>query len=200
MDMDGDFTIILIGPICAGKSTVGNLLAEKLGIPQYALDDNRWDYYKEAGYDEATARSIVNSDEGMLGFLRYCKPFEAYAVERVLAEHRGCVIDFGAGHSVYEDAALFARVESALAPFPYVILLLPSPDLDESVAILNERFAALLEREVGEVDPALLTLNAHFTKHPSNTRLAKLTVYTEGKTPEETCDEILEKMRFQSGG
>jgi hypothetical protein len=110
------------------------------------------------------------------------------------------VIDFGAGHSVYEDAALFARVESALAPFPYVILLLPSPDLDESVAILNERFAALLEREVGEVDPALLTLNAHFTKHPSNTRLAKLTVYTEGKTPEETCDEILEKMRFQSGG
>jgi hypothetical protein len=192
--MDGDLTVILIGPMSAGKSTVGTLLAEKLGIPQYAVDDDRWDYYKEAGYDEVTARNIVNSDEGMLGFLRYCKPFEAYAVERVLATHRGCVIDFGAGHSVYEDAALFARVESALAPFPHVILLLPSPDPDESVAILNERFAVLLERELGEVDPALLSLNAHFTKHPSNRRLAKMAIYTEDKTPEETCDEILEKI------
>jgi ribosomal-protein-serine acetyltransferase len=35
-------------------------------------------------------------------------------------------IDFGAGHSVYEDEELFARVQQALAPYPWVILLLPS--------------------------------------------------------------------------
>jgi hypothetical protein len=33
-------------------------------------------------------------------------PLKAYAVERLLAEHQGYVIDFGAGHSVFEDAGL----------------------------------------------------------------------------------------------
>lgn len=187
-------TIIFIGPMSAGKSTAAALLAEKLNLPQYAVDDDRWDYYREIGYDEAAASTIVRS-EGMVGLLRHWKPYEAHAVERVLAEHAGCVIDFGAGHSVYEDAALFARVQAALAPFPNVILLLPSPDLDESTAILNARFTELLEREVGTVDPELLKVNEHFVKHPSNHRLATLVVYTNGKTPDETCAEILDKLR-----
>jgi hypothetical protein len=104
------------------------------------------------------------------------------------------VFDFGASHSVYEKEELFSRVQNALAPFDYVILLLPSPNLDESVKILNARFSKLLEREVGKVDPKLLDLNEHFVKHPSNRQLAKMTIYTEGKFPEETCDEILEKV------
>lgn len=188
-----DRTIILIGPMCAGKSTVAELLAARLNLPQYAVDDDRWDYYKEIGYDEAAAAAIVRS-EGMVGLLRYWKPFEAHTVERVLAEHAGGVIDFGAGHSVYDDEALFARVQAALAPFPNVVLLLPSPDLDESVAVLNARFTALLEREVGTVDPELLKVNEHFVKHPSNHRLATLAVYTGGKSPDETCAEILDKL------
>jgi adenylate kinase family enzyme len=43
--------IILIGPIGSGKSTQGKLLSEKLEIPRCSLDDYRWDYYKEIGYD-----------------------------------------------------------------------------------------------------------------------------------------------------
>lgn len=187
-------TIILIGPMSAGKSTVAELLAEKLGLPHYALDDDRWEYYKEIGYDEAEASRIAHSDEGMIGLLRYWKPFEAHAVERVLQDHSGAVIDFGAGHTVHEDAALLARVQRALAPFPNVILLLPSPDLDESVAVLNARFSQLLHDEVGHVDAALLEVNAHFVRHPSNTTLAKIVVYTNGKTPQETCAEILQRI------
>ncbi|MBZ0292940.1 MAG: shikimate kinase [Anaerolineae bacterium] len=193
--MDNDLTVILIGPMCAGKSTLGALLAERLGLPQYAVDEHRWDFYKEIGYDEAAASKIAKSEDGMLGLLRYWKPFEAHAVERVLATQSNCIIDFGAGHSVYEDPNLFARVQAAFAPYPYVILLLPSPDLDESVAILNARFTELLEREVGIVDPAVLDMNARFTKHPSNHRLAKIVIYTNGKTPQATCDEILEKLQ-----
>lgn len=192
--MKADLTVILIGPISAGKSTIGKLLAEKLGIPQYSVDDVRWDYYKEIGYDEAEASRIAKSDEGMMGLLRYWKPFEAYAVERVLATQSNCVIDFGAGHSFFEDPVLFERAQAAFAPHPCVILLLPSADLDESVMILNDRFEALLQREVGNVDPDLLNLNALFTKHPSNHRLAKMVVYTKDKTPAETCEEILQRL------
>lgn len=174
--------IILIGPISAGKSTVGALLADRLGLPQCSMDSLRWDYYKEIGYDEELAKH-KRETEGFSSLLQYWKPFEAYAVERLLSEHEQCVIDFGAGHSVYEDVALFQRVQQALAPYPNVVLVLPSPDLDESVQILNER-----NEYVPDGKP---NVNEHFVRHSSNYELAKFTVYTKGKTPSETCDEIL---------
>ena len=89
---------------------------------------------------------------------------------------------------------MFARVQSALAPYPNVILLLPSPDLDKSAEILNARFAQMLMEEVGEVNSALFAVNEHFVKHPSNHLLAKMVVYTNDKTPEETCDEIVQRL------
>jgi len=181
--------------MCAGKSTIAQMLAERLGVKRYELDSLRQGYYDEIGYDKELASKIANGEEGMIGLIKYWKPFEAHAVERAMAEHENCVLDFGAGHSVYEEEELFTRVKNALAPFDHVILLLPSPALDESVRILNSRFSSLLEREVGKVDPELLDLNEHFVKHPSNHQLAKMIIYTQGKSPEETCDEILEKIK-----
>lgn len=102
------------------------------------------------------------------------------------------MVDFGAGHSVYEDPELFARVEKALKPIKHVILILPSPDLDRSVEIVNQRFSEMLIQEVGKVDPELLNLNEHFVRHPSNSILAKKTIYTEDQTVEETCQEIID--------
>jgi adenylate kinase family enzyme len=195
-----DSTIILIGPMSAGKSTIGGLLAEKLGWPRYSLDEKRWEYYQEIGYDEAFADNIRQA-EGMEGLLRYWKPFEAHAVVRILSDHSSGVIDFGAGHSVYEDDALFNRVQDALAAYPFVILLLPSPDLDESVEILNNRFVQMLAEEEGiEADSRTLQINEHFVKHPSNQLLAKKIVYTNGKTPDETCAEILQHIAKEGAG
>ena len=174
--------IILIGPIGAGKTTIGELLAQKLGLPQISMDNVRFDYYQEIGYDRGWAEEKRKTN-GIWGVYPYWKPFEAHAVERLLAEHHTCVIDLGAGHSVYEDPALFDRVQKALAPYPNVILLLPTPDKDESIEILNER-----EPFLRDITP---NINAHFIHHPSNETLAKITIYTQDKTPEETCEEIL---------
>jgi shikimate kinase len=174
--------IILIGPIGTGKTTVGALLADRLSLPQYSMDELRWDYYKEIGYDEELVK-YKQEAEDFWGVQQYWKPFEAYAVERLLSAHSQCVIDFGAGHSVYEDTALFQRVQQALAPYPNVFLLLPSANKDESVQILNERNDNLPE--------GIRNINEHFVRHSSNYELAKVTVYTQGKTPEETCSEIL---------
>lgn len=175
--------IILIGPIGAGKSTVGKLLAEKLNIPQIEVDELRAKYYREIGYEEELAKS-KHAAEGVWGLYQYWKPFEAHAVERILAEHHNCVIDFGAGHSVYENDELFERIQRTLTPYRNVILLMPSADLDESISILNERSEFLRDMQPN--------LNEHFIKHHSNYDLAKYTVYTNGKTPEETCQEILD--------
>lgn len=183
-------TIILIGPLSTGKSTIASLLAQTLNLPRCELDKVRWNYYREIGYDDAAASDMARSEHGLMRLLHYSKPFEAHTVERVLADHHG-VIDFGASHSVYEDEQLFTRVQKALAPFPYVILLLPSPDLDESVTIVNARFAMKVNKDVSEVGDDVLLLNEQFVKHPSNHLLAKRVIYTKDKTPQETCAEIV---------
>ena len=174
--------IILIGPIGVGKSTIGSLLATLMDLPQRSMDEYRWNYYKEIGYDEELANQ-KRATEGFWGIYQYWKPFEAYAVERLLSEHKNCVIDFGAGHSVYEDSSLLQRVQRALGSYSNIVLLLPSSDLNESVQILNERNEY--------VSDGNLNINEHFVRHPSNYNLAKFTVYTKTKTPEETCNEIL---------
>ncbi len=186
--------IILIGPMCVGKSTIAKLLSSMLSIPRFELDDVRQRFYTEIGYSESLASRIVG-EEGMDELIQYWKPFEAYAVERAIDEFENCVVDFGAGHSVYEDPELFARVEKALEPIKHVILILPSPDIDRSVKVVNQRFSEMLIKDVGKVDPELLSLNEYFARHPSNAKLAKKTIYTEGQKVEETCQEIIKWIR-----
>ena len=186
-------TIILIGPLGAGKTTVGHLLAEKLGLPLCSVDDVRWAYYQRAGYDQTIASQIASSDQGIQGVLEYSKPFEAQLVEQVLADRHG-ILDFGASNTVYDDQDLFARVERALASYLNVILLLPSPDLDESAEILKNRLTRMLT-ETGKVfTDELFELNETFVKHPSNHQLAKQIIYTKDKTPENICDELVQKL------
>ncbi|MDB9528780.1 shikimate kinase [Oscillatoria sp. CS-180] len=182
------FDIVLIGPQGVGKSTQGELLSKRLELPRCAMDELRWAYYDEIGYDKALAQQ-KRETEGAWGIIQYWKPFEAYAVERLLAEHANCVIDFGAGHSVYEDELLFERVQRALAPYPNVVLLLPCPDVEESLRILSDRNRDLPDD--------IRQTNEHFVRHPSNAQLAKITVYTHGKTPEETGQEILERVTLK---
>lgn len=178
--------IILIGPQSAGKSTIGRLLANKLKLPQVSMDQLRWNYYQEIGWSQEEQKRRSQA-EGFAGVYRYWKQFELYAVERLLSEHRNCVIDFGAGHSVYEDDADFAHAYKLLAPYTNVVLLLPSPDLDESVAILHQRRTPIING---------MEANRFFLAHPSNQKLAKLVVYTKGKTPEETKNEILSRINL----
>jgi shikimate kinase len=175
--------IILIGPIRSGKSTLGRLLAEQLDVPQISMDGLCWDYYNEIGFYEPNAD--VNASDGMIA-----SRFHLYALERLLADHRNCVIDLGAGHSVHRESADLLRMQKTLEAYPNVFLLLPSPDLNNAAAILAER---------NQNNPWLQTFmqengwnpNELFLRHPSNVTVAKHILYTEGKSPEQTRDEIL---------
>lgn len=175
----------------AGKTTIGEMLSKRLKLEWVQLDEIRWPYYEEAGYDKDTAKRL-NAEGGLSAIIAYWKPFEAHSVERVVADYNNCVIDFGAGHSVYDDETLLERVKKALAPYPNVILLLPSPDADESLQVLENR---ILTDDPPENLDVFLSLNEHFVRHPSNYELAKITVYTKDKTPDETCDEIVGKLK-----
>ncbi len=180
--------IVLIGPISAGKTSTASHIASHLSLPRAILDEIRFDYYREIGYDHDYVVEMVNGPAGLAWLFPHWKPFEVHAVERVVVQHANCVIDFGAGHSVFEDSERFARVQTALDPIKNVILLLPSPDHEISIRELRRRGEI---RNEGPDDPVIDELNAHFVRHPSNYKLAKQTVYTLDKTPEEVALEVI---------
>ena len=119
--------IVLIGPMGTGKSTLGALLANRLNRPRVSVDDVRFEYYKEIGWDQEVQNKI-GSEEGFIGIYRYWKPFELHAIERILSDHQDSVVDFGAGHSVYDLEEHADRARRLLAPLPNVFLIQPSPD------------------------------------------------------------------------
>lgn len=177
--------IVLIGPKLTGKTTIGRLLADALGVPQVSLDMVGPQYLQETDYDPAMAARI-RKEEGIFAWLRYRRPYEAHIVERTLQGKMDCVIDFGGGHSVYEDEAHFARVKNALSDNRNVVLILPSPDKDESIQILKERFMADVASE-RKLQRLLVT-------DPSYEVLATHVIFTMGKTTEALCTEVLARL------
>ena len=97
-----------------------------------------------------------------------------------------------APNTVYEDTTLFAQVQQALKPYENVVLLLPSPDPVESLRVLSDRCGCYAGTEIDR-------MNEHYLTHHCNYDLSKLTVYTDGKSPEESCAEILSRIRHRPG-
>jgi adenylate kinase family enzyme len=188
--------ILLIGPLCAGKSTIGQLLAEKLGLPQCSVDALPLEYLTTRGLDLDRVE-LLRSTEGWLAAYRYLQEVGVRVVESLLAEYQQRVIDFGAPYTTYADNLLLARVKQAFAPYQNVVLLLPSPDLDQATKIVKERMSA--RGGHAELRRLLSGLRAEtgvdyeelYVKHHSNFQLAQVVVYTAGKSPEETRDEII---------
>jgi hypothetical protein len=168
-----------------GKSTLSRLLAARLGVALCVLDEVGWAYYRAAGFD-ADEEARLRTTQGWAASLRYWEPFNLQAVERALADYHDCVFDFGAGHSVYDDPAHLARARHALAPFPNVVLVLPSPDPTETARVLRAR----RPRSAAED----FDLAAYAATHPANRLLARRVVYTEGRGPEATCDALLHQL------
>ena len=194
-------TIILIGPLCAGKSTIGQSLAGRLGLPQCSVDALPLEYFTALGLDPERVE-MLRETEGWLAAYRYLQEFGVRVVEHILAEHRRQVVDFGAPYSTYADDLLLKRVKKAFASYRNVVLLLPSPDLDRSTKIVKERMAARSGHT--ELRRLLAGLRAEtgidyeelYVKHQSNFQLAQVVVYTEGQSPEETRDEIIRVLKL----
>lgn len=100
--MAADKTIILIGPTCSGKTSAAEIISEKLTIPLCSIDEVRFSYYEEIGYEKEVQDEIKKRD-GVSGVYQYWKPFKTHTVLRVVQDYENHVIDFGEGHPVYEN-------------------------------------------------------------------------------------------------
>lgn len=174
--------IILIGPMDIGKSTISELLSVRLNSPHIKIDQIRFKYYEEIGYSRETEEKLRNEKGFFNGTYRYWKPFELYAIKKILNEYSDCIFDFGAGHSVYEDDKMFDEAKELLADFKNVILLLPSKDIDESLKFYKE------QRNINDI--GTIEILRHFMTHHSNYDLCKHIIYVKDKSKDEVTDEV----------
>ena len=172
-----------MGPMAAGKSTIGKELAKSKMLQQIPMDRLRWYYYLKDGFDFVKEDDFETSKEK----IEYWKPFEAKAVIKIVNDFDNGIIDFGAGHSYFPDEKQFNNVSKALQPIENIFLLLPCEDKEESLKICNERLTKKFERELTASE---VEANRDFIFHNSNYKLSKHIIYTKDKSINDTVKEI----------
>lgn len=164
-------SIILIGPSGAGKSTVASDMERRLKMPRFCLDS----IASEARRNGHRAK-FRTSDEFNYDMI--------HTLISAAQKYDGSygVVDFGAGHSIYREKAVFDKVKKELKPFKNVVLLLPCKDEKKALDIMNAR-------STGDTSE-----NLEFLRSPCNRELATMIVYAEGRSPQEISDEIISRI------
>ncbi|GAA3862099.1 shikimate kinase [Streptomyces lacrimifluminis] len=165
--------IVLVGPMGVGKSTVGRLLAERLDCAYRDTDD---DIVAEQG------RTIADIfvDEGEPAF----RAVEKQAVQRALAEHDG-VLALGGGSILDEDT------RELLAGYRVVYL---SMDVEEAV----QRTGLNAARPLLAVNPRRQWRELMEARRHLYTEVADAVVATDGRTPEEVTQAVLDALELKS--
>lgn len=178
MPADGDRPVVLVGLMGAGKTTVGRLLAERLGRPFVDTDDL---VEEEAGMTIPT----LFAKKGERAF----RSLESEAVRRVSAL-RGQVIAVGGGALSAPENATQLRMTGDLVW------------LDADPAVLAERVGAGAgDRPLlaGTEDVAARLAELHRRRDSDYAAAAAFTVRTDGRAPEEIAEEILDWARHRPG-
>ena len=164
--------VVLVGPMGVGKSTVGRLVAERLGVEYRDTDD---DIVAEQG------RSIAEIfvDEGESAF----RALEKRAVYRALAEHDG-VLALGGGAILDADTR-------ALLGSPRVVYL--SMDIEEAV----QRTGLNAARPLLAVNPRKQWRELMEARRHLYTEVADAVVATDGRTPEEVTRAVLDALELK---
>lgn len=158
--------IVIIGPMGAGKTTVGGLVAEQLGT---SLRDTDHDVEATAGREI----SEIFVDEGEAAF----RTLERAAVATALAEHEG-VLSLGGG------AVLDPGTRDLLAGHDVVFLRVGLSEAVKRVGLGTSR-PMLLGNVRGRIK-ALLD-----ERTPVYESVATLVVDTDGRSPEDVAEEIV---------
>ena len=176
--------------MCSGKSTICPLLAQKLDLPHYPLDMVRWYYHFKAGFKLLESENV--SKKSQLDFLTHMEPYRLDAVERIVKEFNDGIIEFGAAHSHFTDPDNLNRAKYILKNIDFCFMLLPTPDTQKNLQILNQRLLKRVPSGPQTVTAKnYLEINKIFLSSNSAYQLANHTIYTQGKTPKQVAEAMI---------
>ncbi|TQJ86753.1 shikimate kinase [Streptomyces sp. SLBN-31] len=164
--------VVLVGPMGVGKSTVGRLLAERLGVGYRDTDDDI-----VAAQGRTIAEIFV--DDGEPAF----RAIEKAAVREALAGHEG-VLALGGG------SILDADTRALLAGHRVVYL---SMDVEEAV----KRTGLNTARPLLAVNPRKQWRELMEARRSLYEEVATVVVATDGRTPEEVAQVALDALELK---
>jgi shikimate kinase len=157
--------VVLVGPPGAGKSTVGRLLAERLGV---AFRDTDADI--EAAQGKTIAEIFFDDGE------EHFRALERQAVATALAEHDG-VLSLGGG-------AVLAPQTRALLQGQHVLFL------NVGLAAAAKRVGLSRDRPVLALNPRASLHKLMEERLPLYREVAVVEVDTDGKSPDQVVAEV----------
>jgi shikimate kinase len=158
--------LVLIGPSGAGKTTIGELVARRLGVP---FRDTDADIVARVG----KPISEIFVDDGEPAF----RALERAAVAAALAEHPG-VLALGGG------SVLAAETRALLAGHRVVFLSVGLVDAVDRIGLNRDR--PLLALNPRAQLRAMLA-----ERQPVYEAVAAVTVHTDGRTPDDVTRDVL---------
>ncbi|MFF0557441.1 shikimate kinase [Streptomyces sp. NPDC004266] len=170
--MTGGPLVVLVGPMGSGKSTVGALLAERLGAP-----------YRDTDADIVAAEGREISDIFVEDGEEHFRALERAAVATAVAEHEG-VLSLGGG------AILDAGTRALLAGLPVVYL---SMDVEEAV----RRVGLNTARPLLAVNPRRQWRELMEARRHLYEEVARAVVATDDRTPEEVAQAVLDALELK---
>lgn len=160
---------VLIGPPGAGKTTVGSVLAERLGV---RLHDT--DHAVETAAGRAVGDIFVQDGEAAF------RALEREEVLRALREEDG-VLALGGGAPMQEGIAAALRDGGHRVVF-----------LDVTIADAAARVGFDVSRPLLLVNPRAAWTRLMNARRPTYESLATVQVQTGGRTPEDVADEVVD--------
>jgi shikimate kinase len=164
--------VVLVGPPGSGKSTVGALLAERLGL---TLRDT------DADIERATGRTVpeIFVEDGEPRF----RELETAAVRAAVTTHDG-VVSLGGG------AITNAETRVLLTGLPVVFL-------DVALGEAMKRVGLDTPRPLLAVNPRQQWRSLMEARRPLYTEVARATVHTEEHTPEGVAQAVLDALELK---
>jgi len=165
--------VVLVGPMGVGKTTVGRLLADRLGVPFRDTDDD---------IERTSGRPVpeIFVDEGEEHF----RALEVEAVRAALTEHPG-VLALGGG------AILDAGTRTLLGAHAVAFL-------DVGIHDGIKRVGLDVPRPLLAVNPRARWRELMEARRPLYLEVARAVVATDGRDPAEVADAVLEALELKT--
>lgn len=164
--------IVLVGPMGSGKSTVGELLAERLGVA-----------FRDTDADIVAAEGREISDVFVEDGEEHFRALERAAVRTAVAEHPG-VLALGGG-AILDDGT-----RELLAGLRVAYL---SMDVEEAV----KRVGLGAARPLLAVNPRRQWRELMDARRHLYTEVARVVVATDDRTPEEVAQAVLDALELK---